>query len=384
MIRGWLALALVLGLAGCGWLASFTRGEDNLPPPTPLQPIDSQVQPQQQWALASGADSREQLVRLRPMVDAESIYVAGFNGEVVAVERDSGRVRWRQELSGAVSGGVGAGGATVLTGGPAGQVWALEREGGEVRWESMVSTEVLSPPEGRGNVVVVRAVDGSVHGLDSIDGSHLWTYSSSEPALTLRGNSPLLLVSGAAIVGLDNGKVAVIDTSSGRAYWERTIAPPTGRSELDRMVDIDAAPVLIGSVLYVATYQGQLVALDVEAGRALWTRDLSTYTGLAADERNVYVSDADGNVLAFDRRSGASMWLQDALAHRNVTGPAIHGGFVVVGDLEGYLHWLDPATGELVGRARLGEQSIVVAPVAAGGQLYAIDVAGVIAAYDLP
>ncbi len=384
MIRWPLTLLLAVSLASCGWLTSFTRGEDNLPPPTPLQPIDAEIQPQQQWRLGTDADSREQLVRLRPMVDAESIYVAGFDGEVVAVERESGRVRWRQDLSGAVSGGVGAGSGTLLAGGPGGEVWALEREGGALRWESMVSTEVLSPPEGSGNVVVVRAVDGSVHGLDSIDGSHLWTYNSTEPALTLRGNSPLLLVSGAAIVGLDNGKVAVIDTASGRAYWERTIAPPTGRSELDRMVDIDAAPVLIGSVLYVATYQGQLVALDVEAGRALWTRELSTYTGLAADDRNVYVTDADGNVLAFDRRSGASMWLQDALAHRAVTGPALHGSYLVVGDLEGYLHWLEPASGELVGRVRLGEQPIVVAPVADRGQLYAIDVEGALVAYTLP
>jgi outer membrane protein assembly factor BamB len=375
---------LALGLAGCGWLGSFTRGKDNLPPPTPLAPIEEEVTPAQNWRASVDADSSKQLVRLRPVLDLDTIYVAGNNGRVVAADRETGRVRWTADLEAPISGGVGSGGGSVLVGGPGGEVWALEREDGSLRWQTKLSTEVLSAPEGSAGVVVVRTGDGKVHGLDSVDGSSLWLYSTTEPALTLRGTSPLVLVSGAVIVGLDNGKVAVIDARNGRAYWERTIAPPQGRNELDRMVDIDAAPVLVGNVLYVVTYQGRLVALDVEAGRPVWTREVSSYSGLAADERNIYVTDADGQVLAYDRRNGASLWRQDALAHRSVTGPSTHAGYLVVGDFEGYLHWLAPANGRITARSRLAENPIVVAPLSQGGTLYALDDRGTLAAYTIP
>jgi outer membrane protein assembly factor BamB len=384
VIRALVLIVLALSVSSCGWISSFTRGKDNLPPPTELSAVDAAFTPSRRWATQAELDSSQQLVRLRPFLDADTLYLAGYNGRVAALEQETGRQRWGSELSGAISGGVGVGEGAVLLSGPGGEVWALDRETGELLWESKVSTEVLSPPVAASGVVVVRSADGQVHGLDSLDGSDLWQYSSSEPALTLRGTSPMILVSGAAIVGLDNGKVAVLDLRSGRAYWERTIAPPQGRNELDRMVDVDAAPALLGNVLYVVTYQGRLVALDVEAGRALWTREVSSYSGLAVDERNVYVTDADGAVLAYDRRSGATLWRQDALAHRFVTGPALQSGYLVVGDFEGYLHWLSPANGAIVARTRHSENPIVVAPVAAGGTLFAYDDRGHTAAYTVP
>ncbi len=382
MIR-WLAAPLLsLALTGCGMVNSWLGGVDNTEPPKPLGAIEQRVAVQPLWSTRTGANSKGRAVSLSPALGQDTMVVAGFNGRVTALDRSTGARKWGVDLELPISGGVGLGDGLVLVADTDGRVLAVqESTGGEV-WQSTVSSEVLSAPAVGSGVVVVRSVDGALHGLSAGDGTNLWTYSRTIPALTLRGTGAPLLVQTAVVAGLDSGKVAALELESGRVFWERTVAPPQGRSELDRMVDIDAKPLLIGRVLYFVAYQSRLSAVDVESAETLWSRELSGYVGLAGDERTIYVTASDGTVWAFDRVNGVALWRQEELQRRGLTRPVRVGEHVVVGDFEGYLHWLSIDDGAIVSRVRLGKDAIVFSPISDGNTLYALNDVGLVAAYQ--
>jgi outer membrane protein assembly factor BamB len=207
-----------------------------------------------------------------------------------------------------------------------------------------------------------------------------WMYDRSIPVLTLHGNSSPVISGTKVFCGFASGKLIAFDIESGQQYWEATIAVPTGRSELERMVDIDGDPVLQGGMVYVATYQGQLAAVDERSGDVVWRRKISSYAGLGADFENLYVSDAEDNVWAIDPDNSSSMWKQGKLNNRKLTAPAILGKYIVVGDFEGYLHWLSPEDGQMLARTRVGESSISTPPVIDGSVAYVLGDGGELAA----
>jgi len=369
--------------SGCAMISSWTGGEPNLDPPAELAPIESQVPVERNWKANPDVDSRKQFVRLTPTLLDGTVYVAGFNGRVAALDGESGRARWSVDIGEALTGGVGVGEGLALVGTSRGEVIALNAEGGAERWRSMVPSEVLSAPQAEFGVVLVRTGDGSLTGLDPGDGTERWVYARATPALTLRGVSNPLMIQGAAIAGMDDGRVAVIDLSSGRPFWERTVSPPRGRSELDRMVDIDATPRIVGKVIYVVTFQGRLAAINAETGEVIWGREASAFAGLDVDEQTVYVTDSTSTVWAFERRTGSALWRQESLLHRQLTGPTVVGEYVVVGDFEGYLHYLSREDGSERGRMRLGDARIAAAPVTDGSWVYAVSSAGQVAGYKV-
>lgn len=382
MIRGVGLAVFCLLVTGCTVLNSWLGGTDNTEPPEPLGAIEQTVPVQSLWSTSAGTNSKGRAVSLGPALGQDTMVVAGFNGRVTALDRSTGARKWGIELGLPISGGVGLGEDLVLVADANGRVLAVQEATGSEVWRSRVSSEVLSAPAVGSGVVVVRSVDGSLHGLSVDDGSVLWTYSRAIPALTLRGTGAPLLVQTAVVAGLDSGKVVLLELESGRVFWERAVAPPQGRSELDRMVDIDATPLLIGRVLYVVAYQGQLTAIDVETTETLWSRELSGYVGIDGDERTIFATASDGTVWAFDRVNGVAMWRQEALQRRGLTRPVRVGKHVVVGDFEGYLHWLSIEDGAIQSRVRLGKDGIVFSPVSDGQILYALNDVGQVAAYQ--
>ncbi|MFQ5487360.1 MAG: outer membrane protein assembly factor BamB, partial [Gammaproteobacteria bacterium] len=272
-----------------------------------------------------------------------------------------------------IAGGLGQGEGILLLGSREGEVIVLAREDGAQLWRSPVSSEILSPPVSDGRVVVVLVNDGRIFALDGSSGKRLWVYESSVPALSLRGTSTPLLDSRKAIVGLANGKLVALSLQKGKVIWEATVAVPEGRSELERIVDIDGDPLLRDGVVYAAAYHGRVVAVSVATGRILWSRDLSTYHTMALDKDHLYVSDEEGVLWALDPRSGAVLWKQDELQGRNLTAPALDGTLLVVGDNTGYLHWLSPEDGALLARYHVSEVGLPGPLVTRDGRLYLKD-----------
>ncbi|MCF7202038.1 outer membrane protein assembly factor BamB [Pseudomonas oligotrophica] len=357
-------LAAAVIAAGC------SSNSSKEPEPAELVKFDAEIQLDKAWSRSIGAGQGETYNLLVPAVYGEQIYAADVKGRVVSLDRTTGKVNWKQDLDVAVSGAVGAGYGLVLVGTLSGEVIALDVSSGEQRWRSRVSSEVLAAPAINGDIVLVQTQDDRLIALEMDTGAQRWSYESAPAVLTLRGTGAPLLTNQLAIAGLSTGKVIALDTRRGLPVWEQRVAIPQGRSELERVVDIDGGLLLSGGTLYVATYQGRAAALDVESGRVLWQRDASTYSGVALGYGSVYLSLADGTVESIDERSTSALWRNESLARRQLSAPAVFSSYVVVGDKEGYVHLLSQVDGRFVARERIDSAGVRARPVVEGDWLY--------------
>jgi outer membrane protein assembly factor BamB len=383
MRRVGLVVLTALALGACSWFRGYFGKEEVAEPPAKLTEIKPELAVKPLWSARAGHGTDKLYVKLRPAYDAGRIFAADDRGTTVALDAQNGNQIWKSETHAPVSAGVGVGEGLVLLGTSNGEVLALREDDGTLRWRAAVSSEVLASPEAGDGVVVARSVDGRVLGLDVLDGHRIWFYQATVPVLTLRGESVPVLDHGLVVLGLKNGKVAALSAADGKVRWEQVIAVPRGRSELERMVDIDADPVAYQGVLYVASFQGRVAALDFATGSPLWGRDISSYAGLAVDSRHVYVTDQHSDVWALDRFSGASVWKQDALHGRALTAPAVQGDAVVVGDFEGYLHWLSLDDGHIEARWRLDSDGIQAGPLVVDDTAYVYGRSGRLAALQV-
>ncbi len=352
-------------------------------PPAELVKFDAEVKLDEQWSRSVGDGQGDLYNLLTPAVDGDSIFAAGADGDVMALDRETGKVLWKKDLEAPVSGGVGVGSGMVLLGTLKGEVIALDAASGEEKWRARVTSEVLSAPATNGDIVVVQTQDDRLIGLEASTGTQRWIYENSPAVLTLRGTGAPVVTNNLAIAGLSTGKVIAVDTQRGLPVWEQRVAVPQGRSELDRVVDIDGGLLLSGNTLYVVTYQGRLAGLDLQTGRVLWQRDASSYVGVAEGFGSVYVSQASGTVEGIDERSTSALWSNDSLARRELSAPAVFSSYVAVGDIEGYLHLLSQVDGRFVARERIDSDGLRVRPLVVGDTLYAFGNSGKLVAMKI-
>lgn len=343
----YLLIPLLL-LAGCG------SSPDPIEAPAPLTPIVSPgLQPNHLWS--KRVDGLGVInPKLVPLVDGERIFVANGAGKVAAFATDSGKRLWQIELGMPINAGPGEGDDLLLFSTDSGVI-AIDKKDGAKRWESPASSEVLSIPQRSGNTVVVHSVDGNIIALNASDGKHRWQYHETVPGLSLRGCGEPLLVGGGMFAGTANGKVIALSMEDGRLLWESIVSEPRGHTELERLVDVDAPPVFGDGVIYASSYQDNLVALVANTGQLIWSRGIATVNPIALDRQNLYVTDLNGDVLALSRRNGGVMWKQTALHARRLSAPVEQGEYLLVGDYDGYLHWLAKEDGHIVARTRIND-----------------------------
>ncbi|AMX03086.1 outer membrane protein assembly factor BamB [Microbulbifer thermotolerans] len=372
------AVALAVVLAAC---ASNEEKEDT--DPVELVDITTSVDLKEVWSRNIGDIDATRYAMLQPAVSAGKLVVANSEGEVIALERNTGRRLWETDLEIEISGGVGVGLGMVVVIDYRGRAVALNLEDGAELWTYQVSGEVVSVPAIGAGVVVLQTVDGKLLGLDATSGGELWTHNTVLPVLTLRGTASPVIVGGTVIAGLDNGKLIALDARDGIPRWEQRVAIPQGSAELDRVVDIDGAPVVRGDLVFAASYQGRVVALSREDGRGLWARDASTHQSVAVGAGNVYLSDAGGSVYAYNVGNGQIVWNNNELLRRELSAPAYFSDVLVVGDLEGYLHVLDPANGHFIGRKRIDGDPVRIPMLVDGDLLFALSDGGELVALRL-
>ena len=281
--------------------------------------------------------------------------------------------------------GIGGGMEAVYVGSDKGLLVALNEADGKELWRTQLTSEVLAPATSANGIVVSRTSDGRVTGISADDGKVIWSYQRAVPLLSLRGAGRPVIAGDTVIAGYDNGKLVALTLNDGKVIWEKSIAIPRGRTELERLVDIDADPVVIDDTAYVVTYQGQLAAVDINSGRVSWSRDMSSQIGLDAAYRDaVYVTDDQGYVWAVQDGSGDALWRQTRLLRRQVTAPAIAGNYIVVGDFEGYIHWIARDDGRFVSRQQLSDGPIYSKPLVINGIVYVTAADGSLSAMRVP
>lgn len=370
--------AVILSLTACNGFFE----KDNTPAPTPLTSYKPEVRPVRLWSASTGAGAGEVYLKMNPAADARSIVTAGSKGTITSVDKYSGRINWRINTGLQLVAGPGIGDGIIVVVSGKGDILALRQDNGQLIWRSTIPGEIMAQPAVGQGIVVVKAVDGYLRGLSVKDGHELWSYRQVEPALILRGSSSPLIRDHFILAGFANGNLTKVGLNDGQLYWQQTVATPEGAFAIERMIDIDADPLVYAHHIYAATYQGKISSLDWTSGRTIWSHDISSYTGMAADNDTVYISDAKGDIWAFGADSGTVLWRQNVLDYRIISQPAVMGNYVVIGDAEGYLHWLNRTDGHIAARESLGS-GIYAAPIVENGVLYAQTNTGYLVAYKL-
>lgn len=379
-------LLFCLSLAGCAAVDAvneyFGGGEDNAEPPKPLTEYTPEIAIDEVWQEKIGVGSGGQSLKLAPAIAAGKIFAADKEGLIQARNLGNGDLYWEAETELPFSAGPGIGPGIVVLGTSKAQVAAFNSETGSPLWTVKVASEVLAVPVIAHDSVIIRCTDGSVSALNAKTGAKLWSYETSVPALSVRGTSTPVVIEDQVIGGYDNGKVLALRLADGKYAWESGVAVPKGRSEVERLVDIDADPVVSSGVIYIASYNGGISAVSEVDGDVLWRNDaISSHSGLSHDWQYLYLSDSVSDVWQLDQRGGSSLWKQQELHQRQLSAPAVYDSYVVVGDFEGYLHWLSTTDGRLLGRIQVTDAPIETKPVASGDMIYAYAADGTLAAF---
>lgn len=394
---GLILAAGILVLTGCtetmndikettsGWLGDSGEADEASKPTELNEDFKPTVKVEELWSERAGKGTEELYLKLVPATDGKAVFTADRDGRVISLEGSSGKERWSKQDDGRlISGGPGVGEGKVIVGTSEAEVVARDAKTGRKIWVAEVSSEILAPPRAAQGAVIVRTGDGNLYALDVDTGAERWVYDRTIPTLTLRGTAAPTIHEGVVYAGFDNGRIVALDLATGQQLWDTQLAQPTGRSDLERLVDIDGEPVLKDNLLYIGSFQGRVAAMNKDDGAIEWTRDMSTYDQVAVDDDRVYITDERGVVWALDRHDGSARWRNKDLKFRQLTGPTHFQDYIVVGDFEGYLHWMNDETGELVARTRIDKERIITPPIDMGGALLGYSSSGKIAVFRAP
>ena len=370
---------LLVGLVASALLAGCSSETDSIVM-APLPQVENQFTPSIVWDKSVGNGVEQFYSELSPAWDGSAVYAADRKGLVKALELESGKELWSVDLS-KRTGFLSANLSALLSGGltiyddkifivtERGTVIALNKENGEVLWDVEVAGEALSKPVVNGDMVIIHTSNGQLQALDTATGAIKWTVNMDTPSLSLRGESAPAVAFGAAIVGGDNGRVSAVLLSQGQLIWQQRISQVTSSTEIGRLNDVDMTPVIDDGKVYAIAYNGTLAALDMRSGQMLWKRDLGSINDMVLSGDNLYLVDQTDRVLSVRKSDGVTLWTQDQLLNRGLSAPEVYNGYIVVGDKEGYLHWLDTSTGGFVAQNKLNSSGIHSRPVIASDKL---------------
>ena len=372
LLPGLLSVTL---LSGC----SLFSGEEDVVKMSPLPTVENQFTPSTAWDVSVGSGIGDFYSNLHPAYADSVVYAADRKGTVKALNADDGKEVWSVNLAekdgwfsrkpALLSGGLTVAGGHVYVGSEKAQVYALDAGDGAVVWKTTAAGEVLSRPTVSDGLVLVHTSNGQLQALDENSGVVKWTVNLDMPALSLRGESAPAVAFGAAIVGGDNGRVSAVLMQQGQMIWQQRISQATGSTEIDRLSDVDTTPVIVNGVVYALAYNGNLTALDLRSGQIMWKRELGSVNDFIVDGNRIYIVDQNDRLLALTTDGGVTLWTQSDLLHRLLTSPALYNGSLVVGDAEGYMHWINPEDGRFVAQQKVDSAGFLTEPVVADGKL---------------
>lgn len=372
-----LVLCLLSILAACG----SSKKKDLKP--TELESIAPTVDVKFQWERRIGSGLGKYYHQFAIAVDQHYIYAGAEDGVVYKLRKDNGKKVWRVSLKTDLTTGVSIDSLHVYVALLNGSLLALDKQTGQQKWVAKIGSEIVSPPSIDGANLVLQASNGKVVSLDTTSGEQRWSFNGTLPALTLRGTNRAVFFGGFVAIGQANGKLALLDANTGQLRWEPKIATPKGDTEIERIVDVDATPVVDKTKMYAVSYQGRLMALDLQSGRDLWAEDESSYRDLASGFGNIYVSSSESAVSAYDKSSGELKWVQEGLLRRKISAPTAISSYIAIGDYKGFVHLISQVDGEFAARLRVSAHGVKSNIVADRDYLYIIADNGLLKAFRL-
>ncbi|HEA53431.1 hypothetical protein LCGC14_0642300 [marine sediment metagenome] len=346
-------LTMALGVSGCSTTDTFEQ-------PVPVPDVDNTVDFNTVWSLSVGDGHDGEFLYLAPLNAGETVYAASADGELLAVNAETGKVQWERELDNRIFAGVGGDQSQLYLVTREADLIALSREDGHELWRSALPTEALAAPQSNGTLVVAQTTDGRVLAFDSATGEKRWQYDGVVPALSVRAAAAPLVGGDVVLASFSNGKLIALSADAGQPIWQYEVGQPQGRTELERLVDIAGQPLVLDTAVMVSGYQGKLALVDIRSGQEIWSREASTLHAPMVGDGRIYLSSANGDVIAYRGSDRREIWRQDALSWRQLTQPAVYENYIVVGDYEGYMNVLSSEDGSLVGQKRYSSDGLRV------------------------
>lgn len=376
-------IAACILIQACTKIDDYMLGKDNTPTPSALEPIKSKAQLKEKWSVPVAGSSKTANLKLKPEIVGNVIYTADTSGLVQAVNKTDGKLLWSKKMTNGIVSGPTVSAGSIALGTDASTIVLLKQVDGSELWQGKVSSEVLSKPIIINNKIIAKTIDGNLYAFDLVNGKQLWVSEHGAPSLILKASSsPVIIDNSLALVGYSDGKMDAVDIQTGRLVWQRSIAFATGASDVERLVDIDADPIVRGNVVYLASYQGYVGALSLTDGQFIWRKPASVYKNMAIDGNTLYITDSDDVVWAINRQNGQVNWKQVALKARGLTEPVLMGNRLVIADKTGLLHVLATQNGELVSRAQLGG-AVSIAPTASDRNVYIMTANGKLSRFSV-
>ncbi len=377
VVTGCLILFAANFLTGC---ASDTE----LIEPKPLPDIKRPLKAKKAWSKDIGGELAVSRGKLRALVLADRVIGVDARSRITALSLEKGKEIWSLELNAAFGSGLGGDSQHLVYAGLDGQIYLIDAQSGDLIWQAQASSEVLSVPAISRNKVIAQSVDGSVQAFHRDSGQLAWRYQVSIPLLTLRGTSSPKIWNNRVLAGFSNGKLVSLDIDNGELVWERELSVAKGRTELERLVDLDGDFLVKDDVAYALNFQGKVAAIELYTGRELWSERISSVSGLSEFAGQLFVTDDQGHLWALNSRTGNTLWSTKLFEARDLSAPVAMGTFLVVSDYEGYIHWLDLESGEVRSRQRAGKAPISVTPSWTTDQIITISADAKVLVLGLP
>ncbi len=365
-------LILCALVQGCSKLDDYMLGKDNTPKPKELKLIKDKIKVEQNWTVAVGKSSKnKEYLRMKPVVKSGIIYTADASGLVRAIYKHNGEVKWTTALKHGLVSGPAVASGYIVVGTNNSSLVVLNKSNGNKLWQKKVTGEILSPPAILGGKVIVKTIDGKVYAFNTADGKQIWMAEHGSPSLILKASSSPIGMGNLVLIGFSDGKLDALDVKTGRVMWQRSIAYASGPSDVERLVDIDADPIVENNVVYLASYQGYVGALSLSDGQFIWRKPGSVYKNMVLSGNTLYITDSHDVIWSIDKRNGQVNWKQTGLKARILTEPALIKNDLVVGDKTGYLHFIDAQTGEIIARSKVSA-GVSISPSVVGRKLFVL------------
>jgi outer membrane protein assembly factor BamB len=373
-------LGIFPGFILASLLVACSGDKDNSEPPALLTTIEDPLSLEVNWKVDTRASSNSAAFRLRPLLVENRIFSIDTSGSIRSIDAGTGKQFWKFDSGLSAITGLGGNENIIIATSSDGDVVAYSpgEEGLELVWKTVINSEVRATPVVAGDQVFVRSVDGKLRSLAVNDGSQQWMVSRRVPVLSLTGNSEPLVVGELVFAGFDDGKLVAFDRKDGQIAWETTVSPASGRTEVERLVDLDGRFVFQDGIIFISSFRGKLAAIQAVSGDLIWSREFSSYQPIEIDQNAIYLSADDSHIWAIDKRTGTAFWKQEVLHARKITAPSLIDGKLVVGDFDGYLHWFSRDDGKLLGRIRPTEARNYIQPLAWQKSALALDKDGLL------
>ena len=347
---------LMIGAA----LISACSATDTFEQPAPVPEVVSSIKLQEIWDIDIGDGHDGSFLYLEPLYTGDMIYAASADGMVYAIEPTKGKVRWKRDTDQQIMAGVGGDQGLIYLVTRDARLLALSREDGKEVWSAALPNEALSAPRSNNSMVVAQSIDGKVHAFNTSSGEKLWQYDSAVPPLSLRAAASPLVGADLVLASLANGRLMALNGETGQPVWQYQVSEPSGRTELERLVDIAGEPLILESAAMVVGYQGKLALVDIESGREIWSRAASSLHSPMIGNGNIFLASSNGDIIALQGQDRREIWRQDQLAWRQPTQPIVLGDHLLVGDFEGYIHILSLEDGSFQGQLQCDSDGLRV------------------------